>query len=41
MNHEKGLPKNAGKKPLRVFYMPSEAFYMQMVVDLNQAAETI
>jgi beta-galactosidase GanA len=24
-NHEKGFPENAGKKPLRVFYMPSEA----------------
>ena len=24
--HEKGFPENAAKKPLRVFYMPSEAF---------------
>jgi hypothetical protein len=25
-NHEKGFPENAAKKPLGVFYMPSEAF---------------
>jgi len=25
-NHEKGFPENAAKKPLRVFFMPSEAF---------------
>jgi hypothetical protein len=28
-NHEKGFPENAGKKPLRVFYMPSEAFFVE------------
>jgi hypothetical protein len=33
-NHEKGgFPENAGKKPLRVFYLPSEAYWPPMVVE--------
>jgi len=32
-NHEKGFPENAGKKPLRVFYLPSEAYWLTMVVE--------